>query len=106
MLCDGSADRDGVGEALDADADGDGEAEALSLADGEADADGEAEAEGDGEAEDALGSALGEDSPVDGSGTLARTSSGIAPSRDGVSYENRPLAKPAAPITTTTAPAA
>jgi hypothetical protein len=104
VLCVGSTDGDGVGEVLDAD--GDGEAEALASADAEADAEAEGDAEGDGAADDALGSLLGVSSLVDGDGTLARTSSGSAPSRDGVSYENSPLANPAAPITTTTAPAA
>jgi hypothetical protein len=63
-------------------------------ADGEADGDcvGDSDFDGDG-------------SSVVASGTLARMSSGAAVSRDGVSYENSPLANPAAATTTAVAPA-
>ncbi|WP_037765517.1 hypothetical protein [Streptomyces sp. FXJ7.023] len=101
---DGSADRDGADEALGADADGDGDSGAPAPA--EADTEGPGDPEADGGAEGALGSVSGVASVDDGSGTPARTSSGAAPSRDGVSYENSPLAKPAAPSTTATVPAA
>ncbi len=75
-----SAERDGDGEALDADADGDGEGDGLVLADADADGDGEAEVSAaDGVLDSGpVGAAL-----VEGSGTLALTSSGSAPSREG-----------------------
>ncbi|WP_235882473.1 hypothetical protein [Streptomyces apricus] len=60
--------------------------------DGEGDPDGEPDPDGDGSATDA-------------SGTLARRSSGVALPRDGDSYENSPLANPAAATTTAVAPA-
>ncbi|MEU0910072.1 hypothetical protein [Streptomyces althioticus] len=97
---DGSAAADALGAELDAD--GDGDSDALALADGDSDADADALGEADVAAED--GSAEG--ASDDTSGTLALTSSGAAVSRDGVSYENNPLAQPAAPSTATTAPVA
>ncbi|MEY7981618.1 hypothetical protein AB8O53_35595, partial [Streptomyces pilosus] len=74
---------------------------------GRALADGESDGEADdvGEADEAVAVGSSDGAPDDGSGTLARTSSGAAPSRDGVSYVNIPLAHPAAPTTRTTAPA-
>jgi hypothetical protein len=74
----GSADLEGVGEALVADAVGDGEGEALVLTDGEGEADvgGADEFSALGDTEAAL---------VEVSGTAARTSLGGAPSREGVS---------------------
>ncbi|WP_327690937.1 hypothetical protein [Streptomyces sp. NBC_00461] len=92
----GSADRDGLGEALVAD--GDAEGDGLALTGGTGGADGRSE--GAAPVRDAAADA----GPVDPSGTLARTSSGSALSRDGFSYENIPLASPAAATTATTAP--
>ncbi|MBJ6646335.1 MULTISPECIES: hypothetical protein [unclassified Streptomyces] len=97
-VTDGSAVADALGAELDAE--GDGDPDALALADGDSDVDADALGEADGASED--GSAEG--ASGDASGTLALTSSGAAVSRDGVSYENSPLAQPAAPRTATTAP--
>ncbi|WNM34844.1 hypothetical protein RKE30_32980 [Streptomyces sp. Li-HN-5-11] len=94
----GSAERDGVG---------DGGAVV-----GAAERDGEADALGEGKGRDGSVRVLGGAAVVGGdgdgvrvgtSGTLSRTCSGAAPSRVGVSYENRPLAIPAAATTATTA---
>ncbi|MGI3202835.1 hypothetical protein ACRJ4W_39705 [Streptomyces sp. GLT-R25] len=73
---------------------GDGVTLALLDSVGEADGDwlGDSEADGDGSSRVV-------------SGTLARMSSGAALSRDGVSYENSPLANPAAATTAAVAPA-
>jgi hypothetical protein len=75
----GSADeRDGLGEVLDLDAEGDVEGEGLVLTDGDVGADAvSAELDSlDGDTDAAL---------VDASGTAARTPSGAASPRDGVS---------------------
>jgi hypothetical protein len=90
----GAVDRDALADGLD-EADGDG----LALSDGVGDADvGCADVE-------PLVDGVTDATLFDTVGTPARTSWGAASSRDGVLYENRPLAKPAATATTTTAPA-
>lgn len=94
---------DGRVEAVEVEGDGlslgDGGGAAVAVAVGDAPGPGiEPESdrdEGDGGTEVGVG---------DASGTLARTSSGSAPSRAGVSYENSPLANPAAATTATAAP--
>ncbi|WP_317633457.1 hypothetical protein [Streptomyces sp. HUAS TT20] len=95
----GVAERDGVADGVAFEGVGEG----LGLADTVADGEGDAEV---GRADAAAVVARCDAAPFVTSGTLSRTSWGAAPSRDGVSYENSPLAKPAAATTVTTAPAA
>jgi hypothetical protein len=84
--------RGGVGEAVDRVGDGVGLALLDSVGDADGDRVGDSESDGDGSSRVA-------------SGTLARMSSGAALSRDGASYENSPLANPAAATTAAVAPA-
>ncbi|MEV7344241.1 hypothetical protein [Streptomyces sp. NPDC093544] len=94
-VCVGVTEGDGVAAALD---EGGAEGDGLVLRDGTG-------AAGTGGADDTLADGDAEKDEGDPSGTLARTASGAASSREGASYAKNPLASPAAATTVTAAPA-